>query len=74
MDIDMTRFQTLVRSLTAMAAPMLLAACGGGSQTTSDKLCYPSTKERPLEGTLVLNTSGGTFWEAFAKRERPLSH
>jgi putative spermidine/putrescine transport system substrate-binding protein len=32
---------------------------------TAAASCYPATAEQPLETELVLNTSGGTYWDAF---------
>lgn len=56
-----------VRASAVSLLALLLASCGGGGPKTSSKLCYPATAEHPLEGTLVVNTSGGTFWDAYAK-------
>jgi len=64
----MSRCTRFLLSCLGLAAAGLLSGCGGGEgPVTSSKLCYPATKEHPLEGTLIINTSGGTFWDAFAK-------
>lgn len=59
----------LIRPFVLSLSALLLAACGGAKQEgkpAAARLCYPATAQHPLEDTLVLNTSGGTYWEAFA--------
>jgi putative spermidine/putrescine transport system substrate-binding protein len=40
-------------------------AAAAPAQPASGQQCYPGTANSPLEGELILDGSGGTFWEVF---------
>ncbi|QEO16833.1 extracellular solute-binding protein [Acetobacter vaccinii] len=49
--------------MSVLAASLLcVSACKRHDGGTSAALCYPATKDHPLEDTLAVDTSGGTFW------------
>lgn len=58
---SLTRF--LSRILSGGAALVLL----GSNPASAIAACYPGTDAEPLESNLVLDTTGGSTWDAFKK-------
>lgn len=59
-----------LRSVVMLTASLLLvpgAVLAQSAEPESGQQCYPGTAEKPLEAQVVVDGSGGTFWEVFKK-------